>query len=145
MVPHLSNAHQHENLSMLKANAMVSAVTTAINEKRDTIQKLRISFQNSFSSMMLWDLIVLLLQPLVRPISQSNKWNQFQSATKTAREWPGHRAVSPYTVCWTQRPTELLPNTQLDAHVSSKYTAKIGITAKVMTNPVIFSESRFLL
>ena len=97
---HLSDAQRHEALGMLRANATVSAVARAFNVKRDTIQKLRIRFQASGSV----SDTPRSGRPRVTTAVEDNRIrvthlrDRFQTASKTAREWPGRRPISRFTV-----------------------------------------------
>ena len=99
-MPRLSDEQRHEALGMLRANATVSAVARAFNVKRDTIQKLRVPFQASGS--------VSDTPRSGRPrfttatednlIRVTHLRDRFQTASKTAREWSGHRPMRRFTV-----------------------------------------------
>ena len=99
-MPRLSDAQRHEALGMLRANATVSAVARAFNVKRDTIQKLRIRFQASGSV----SDTPRNGRPRVTTAVEDNRirvthlLDRFQTASKTAREWPGRRPISRFTV-----------------------------------------------
>ena len=99
-MPRLSTAQRYQAIGMLRANATVAAVARTFNVKRDTIQKLRRRFQATAS---ISDTPRSGRPRVTTPgedttIRVTHLRNRFQTAAKTAREWPGQIRISRYTV-----------------------------------------------